>query len=130
MVLTDTELKYYRRMLAPVLSIISSKAEGANRVSIGEVGSEITITCDNSVIFVVDSFSFICKEKSDKLSDCSSELCENLRIMCNKLSYIQTYKIRQIVINLDGAKWKGHIEAGEVNVSTEKPGEWVVILRV
>lgn len=130
MVLTETELKWYRRSLAPLLSIISNNFEGVGRISIGEVGSEITITCDNRVVAVVDNFDYACKEVDDRLSDCSSELCENIRVLCNKLSYFKTYKIRQIVIKLESGKWSGHIETGEAKLSTEKPGERVVILGV
>ena len=130
MVLTETELKWYRRTLASLLSIISNKIEGVGRVSIGEIGSEITITCDNRVVIVIDNFDFACKEVDDRLSDCSSELCENIRVLCNKLSYFKTYKIRQIVVKLESGKWSGHIETGEAKLSTEKPGERVVILGV
>ena len=130
MVLTETELKWYRRTLAPLLSIVGNKFEGVRRVSIGEIGSKITITCDNRVVIAVDNFDFACKEVDDRLSDCSSELCENIRVLCNKLSYFKTYKIRQIVIKLESGKWSGHIETGEAKLSTEKPGERVVILGV
>lgn len=130
MVLTQTELKWYRRMLHPLLSIICSRVADVSRISIGEVGSEVTITCDNRVVASLDNIFFSCKEVDDYLVDCKSELSETVRVFCNKLSYFQTYKIRQIVVKLENGNWNGSIESGETKVSTEKIGERVVILRV